>query len=185
MQTVERSPIYLGPKVEQLRFKLRVLAQAYMAQFAQEIEEPKQARIQRFTLDLSDTDEYDFTDDMKLKQELSKRGLYSKQFGYSAFPTFLSSRAVKMGTYYDPKNNNANEMWCCRISGNDGKIKAYSGSLVDYLTGNSEDKRTCCFAIYDLNQMKLADLSDGDCFVFKDPQNKKAALKAIVLVKLN
>ncbi len=186
MTTIEHAPKYLGPKAELIKYRLKLLSQAALALFAQEVTKKPEHTHSPIILkiDLSKTDGYNSTDEQVLQQELTKKHLFGREFGYTAFPTFLAETTLKTGTYYDQndKNIDPNQMWLCLLSADGQNIVADEYSLVDYLTSSSEDMATSCFAVYDLSHFTQGDAEFH--YQFKNPKEKRAALRAIVHVRL-
>lgn len=124
-----------------------------------------------------------------LRRRLEELDLYGTQFGYSAFLPNLLEYTCKNGTYR--KNANSKErniVFCCieRPSGSDPEkmliIDVYDKrkDLFTYLDLAESEKGTdATFAVYDLSGFN----EFGGEYQFKNPNDKKRSLKAVVRIK--
>lgn len=195
MTSKEQNNTYLGPQAEMELFKLKAAAMMAMAQFRQEIQarvdtktSPESKNFVIFTIDLSRANEYDpeNDEDAILKRELEKRGLFNQRLGYTGFPEHLAKKLEEIGTYYDPDDADGNLMWCCLIEERDGKqvIRHEENTLIDYVLDYDSSASHGTFAIFDLNHFDKPEYAVDYEFKFKNPKKRKAALRAIVHVKL-
>lgn len=145
----------------------------------------KRDKVQTFKISLKEADDYIKNTHDVFIEKLNKLKLLDDRFVYHAFLPSRLTLTIENGTPHRQEKPRANEIFC--MSSDDVRNLHLEMKLLDYvqLRAEKDDSDHGIFAIYDKNQLAPyidSEEDEPEHYVFKDPQNKQAALVAIVRV---
>ncbi|OGG09379.1 hypothetical protein A2154_01155 [Candidatus Gottesmanbacteria bacterium RBG_16_43_7] len=150
------------------------------------------------TIDISDADGYVVSEQGALVRELTKLGLFdATRYVYCAFVPSLLPRVIERGSYKSIDDNEPDIIYGCRAMlppevEEAGIYDEPDTGIFNYFTDDEyplrEERGTYgMIAVYDAEALSWLEI-DGDTYIsspeytFKNPENKLAALVAIVRV---
>jgi hypothetical protein len=147
---------------------------------------PERSSFLELKLNLCDPNRIPLGDDQVVKvvkNVLTRAGLFGSEFLYSAFSPAALDTVKQLGTYRTNHDGSPKKkVFCNELNGN--VIGYKNETLVEAVVARGDNRRGIgFFIVYDRAKLDPARISSHGEFVFREPNNKKAAILAIVEVK--